>query len=43
MSLTLKRNIPNAGKGALSPSQAAPLAAGVPKWGFSRRPARITR
>jgi 4a-hydroxytetrahydrobiopterin dehydratase len=30
-------------RGALSPSEAAQLAAGVPKWSLSRRPAQVFR
>ena len=43
MNLTQKKRISHTGKGALSSSKAAQLAAGVPKWSLSRRPARVSR
>jgi 4a-hydroxytetrahydrobiopterin dehydratase len=43
MNKSHKKTVSRAGKGALSFSQAAQLAAGVPQWSLSRRPARLSR
>ncbi len=43
MNRTRKKKASLTGRRALSPSEAAQLAVGVPKWGLSRRPARVSR
>lgn len=43
MNMTRKKSVSPTRRAALSSAQAAQLAAGVPKWGLSRRPARVSR
>ena|SRR6185436_7245163 len=43
MKLTRTKRASRNGRGALSSSQAAQRAAGVPQWSLSRQPARISR